>query len=147
MEVAKLDSNKKVITTVSIKKHLCQNASGVFEIAATTTNCRALFGDSNDYVPNVQPTICKNNPGVGDTWDPANKIFTEPRANIGGHASWSIDTNTCIWVSPEMYTIVDGYGKFTWKEDLQKWQAQKEVEMTTSNWYQWNNSTKAWDAI
>tara|TARA_B100000959_G_C14975573_1_gene621413 strand:- start:2227 stop:2676 length:450 start_codon:yes stop_codon:yes gene_type:complete len=149
MEVAVLDSNKKVLNTISVKKNQCQNASNDFEIAATTTNCQALFGTNLDYVPNAQPSICKNNPDIGDTWYPAHKIFVEDKANIGGHDSWQIDTSTGNWKAPENYDEEKskGYQKFTWKEDITKWQAQKEGETETSNWYQWNNSTKNWDAV
>jgi hypothetical protein len=60
----------------------------------------------------------KNFAGIGYAYDRTNDCFVPPKP----YASWSLDTNSCLWQPP--------------------------VAMPTDNkMYRWNEATQAWDEV
>jgi hypothetical protein len=57
----------------------------------------------------------KNYAGVGYTYDSTLDAFIAPRP----YASWSLDTETCLWNPPVVYPTEGG--PYTWNESTTSW--------------------------
>ena len=57
----------------------------------------------------------KNYAGIGYTYDASKDAFIPPKP----HASWTLDNDTCNWVSPVVYP--DDGEKYVWSEDDTNW--------------------------
>lgn len=57
----------------------------------------------------------KNYAGIGYTYDASKDAFIPPKP----HASWTLDNDTCNWVSPVIYP--DDGEKYVWSEDDTNW--------------------------
>lgn len=85
-----------------------------------------LLEDANSYVQTSYNTkggihelggtpLRKNFAGVGFTYDKDRDAFIPAKP----HASWTLDEDTCLWISPIPYPE-DG-NKYLWNEEKQVW--------------------------
>jgi len=59
----------------------------------------------------------KNYAGVGFTYDSTRDAFIPPKP----YNSWTLDEETCIWVSPVVYP--DDGNRYDWNEETTSWDA------------------------
>ena len=148
MEVAQLDSNKKVVNTFLVKK---QKMIDINTGSVTQESCQAFcegkFGDADSkFIPVLPGRI--NPPDVGDTYDEAKDIFYEDQPKSPKDdtifSSLSLDDNG-IWQAPHAHDENTDFMNFQWKEQETCWKAKKSSEKTAGNWFKWNTGTNAWD--
>jgi hypothetical protein len=130
---AKLGINSKVIAVHVVSDNDCLNASGVEDEEVGRQFMERIhnwplwkktsYNTSGGQHKNGGTPLRGNYAGIGMTYDEDNDIFISKKP----YASWVLDVPSASWKSP----IGDA-------------PALSEAEKTT-HYYQWNESTQAWD--
>jgi len=81
----------------------------------TSYNTRGGVHYGEDGEPDGGTPLRKNYAGIGFLYDPALDAFIPPKP----YPSWTLDENTCWWVSPVAYPE-DG-NQYNWNEANQTW--------------------------
>tara|TARA_B000000460_G_scaffold153573_1_gene108482 strand:- start:30 stop:392 length:363 start_codon:yes stop_codon:yes gene_type:complete len=115
---AKIGLNSKVIESLSVHNDVLKDANGMEQEALGIDFLTKLTGWAIWRQTSYNNNMRKNHAGIGYSYDEERDAFIPPKP----YPSWLLDENTCLWDSPIPYPD-DG------------------------NRYEWNESTKAWDAI
>jgi hypothetical protein len=77
---------------------------------------QSIFGvDTKWLQTSYNASFRKNYAGTGYTYDSVLDAFIAPKPYL----SWTLDTNSCQWVSPIPYP--DTPGVYMWNEETQTW--------------------------
>jgi hypothetical protein len=123
MQIARVDSNNKVVNTFSISdsKVIALYGSVTFENAQNY--CNEIYKDTNlyTYIPEIKG-ITINEPNIGFNYNPSTKVFCDNQP----FNSWTLDNTTGIWNAPYNFDSQnDTYGKIFWEESTQRWKGKK----------------------
>ena len=163
IEVAKLDSNNKIVNTFAIHKAYSKDATGTISQSKIKEYCVATFGGTADEylgnLPNVGGTANKD-----DLYNADKNCFHEPRPKDMTGApcsSWELQDDGS-WKPGHNYVrnqddgndfnyeTVGGvkYGLFSWREATNSWYAKKHSEYkdgnTSAAFYKFDNTDKTW---
>ena len=164
IEVAKLDSNNKIVNTFAIHKAYGKDATGTITQSKIKEYCVATFGGTADEylgnLPNIGGTANKD-----DFYDADKNCFHGGRPlDMAGSpcSSWTLNAATGQWEPPHNYVrqLDDGadfnyenvageqYGIFAWREETNSWYAKKHSEYkggnTSAAYYKFDNTDKTW---
>lgn len=123
MQIAKINSNNKVVNTFAISESKVMNLYGEANFENIVKFCNDTFGNTNlfTYVPDLKG-VTINEPNVGFNYNPSKKMFFDNQP----YNSWTLNDETGIWEAPyKPDTQSDTYGKLIWNENTQRWTAKK----------------------
>jgi len=112
---AELDQNNVVTRVVSINTLVCLNSLGQEVEEIGKTFCQNLFNTPNWVQTSYNNKIRKHFARAGYTYNSGLDAFIPPQP----YASWTLDSNTCDWVSPVPYPT-DGKD-YKWNEATLSW--------------------------
>jgi hypothetical protein len=117
---AQIDDNGIVLRVVAVEQDFID--SGKLGYPGTWVQTSYNTHGGVHYAPNsTEPdggvALRKNFAGKGYTYDFVRDAFIPPRPP---HASWTLDEDTCLWVSPVPHPM-DGKGPYYWDEDVGNW--------------------------
>jgi hypothetical protein len=115
---AKIGLNSKVIESLSVHNDVLKDANGMEQEALGIDFLTKLTGWAIWRQASYNNNMRKNHAGIGFSYDEERDAFIPPKP----YPSWVLDEDTCLWDSPTPYPD-DG------------------------NKYEWNEGTKAWDAV
>jgi hypothetical protein len=120
---AKLDENNVVVfVTVGrqeddgLEAELSERTGEVYKQTSYNTH-GGIHYNPETGAPSADQSkaLRKNYAGIGYTYDEARDAFVAPQP----FPSWSLDEETCWWVSPVPYP--DSEGRFAWDEEAGAW--------------------------
>tara|TARA_R110001632_G_scaffold202901_1_gene326149 strand:- start:21 stop:389 length:369 start_codon:yes stop_codon:yes gene_type:complete len=105
---AKIENN--IVTTVIVaEQEFIDTQDGTW--VQTSYNTRGNVHYGQDRQPDGGVALRGNYAGIGYTYDADNDVFYAPKP----HASWTIDTDTWLWIAPIAYP--DDNKLYIWNED------------------------------
>jgi hypothetical protein len=120
---AKLDENNVVVfVTVGrqeddgLEAELSERTGEVYKQTSYNTHGGVHYNpETGAPSADQSKALRKNYAGIGYTYDEGRDAFISPQP----FPSWSLDEETCWWVSPVPYP--DGDGRYVWDEEAGAW--------------------------
>ena len=145
MQIAKVDSNNKVVDTFVVKVEKVIDKTTGSPTASSVQNVgEKMFGTGFDY---FYEGITLNTPNVGQFYHAETNSFRDERpVDIEGNVctSWTYTSEHLEWRAPHFYgSDGNSYKKYSWRESNQKWYAQRSG-VENDNWWTWDNTNQLW---
>ena len=114
---AKLDDNNTVLEVVVINNNELLDGNGNENEEIGIEFLQAHFDHKMWKQTSYNGNFRKNYAGIGYTYNSDLDAFVP----ISPFASWTLDTDTCTWISPVTYPT-DG-NHYSWDEQTQQWKS------------------------
>jgi hypothetical protein len=115
---AKIENN--IVITVNVaEQEFIDTQDGTW--IQTSYNTRGNVHYGQDGEPDGGVALRGNYAGIGHTYDADNDVFYEQQP----YASWTLNTDTWQWISPNAYPNSDDDKFYQWDEDFIKQITQK----------------------
>ena len=108
---AKIENN--IVITVNVaEQEFIDTQDGTW--IQTSYNTRGNVHYGQDGEPDGGVALRGNYAGIGHTYDADNDVFYEQQP----YASWTLNTDTWQWISPNAYPNSDDGNYYIWDEDV-----------------------------
>ena len=117
---AKIGLNSKVIEVLSVNNEVLKDSNGIEQESIGIDFLTKLTGYPIWKQTSYNNNIRKNYAGIGYSYDEERNAFIPPKP----YSTWVLDEDTCRWLPPIPYPT---------------------EELEENQYYDYNNSTIAWD--